>query len=455
MRRRVYRRRPIVRKAAPRVLHGVGAYKSYRRSYSRKLVPKRASYFRSSKLSAPLSALGGIAGTAVGGPAGGALGTVAGNVLAQGIKALTGLGDYTVKQNVFSPGSPPSIVNRSSLPSGAIVVRHKEYLGDVLSAGSSNTFNLVSFDINPGLPQSFPWLSQLAANFQEYEFEGLLFEYRTMSADALSSTNTSLGQVIMATNYNASESNFATKAEMENSEYSQSVKPSECCVHLIECSRRANVLTDLYVRSGAVPSGEDQRFFDLGNFQIATNGLQGSNVNCGELWVSYQCVLKKSLLTSAIGNTIPFCHMNTLTGVANSAPLGTAQVATSNSTLVCTVNSTGTVLTFPSFPFKVQYMMTVKWAGTAAALAYPTLTASTNVHFSSSNLILGDTVNQYVSPPAGVSSGIAHLTQFFNITSGAIPTGSPDTITFSAGGTLPSSPTSFDLFITQIPNMAN
>lgn len=59
--------------------------------------------------------------------------------------------------------------------------------------------------------------------------EGMYLEYRTMSADALNSTNTALGQVIMSAQYNAGNPDFTNKQEMENYEGGVSVKPSQSC----------------------------------------------------------------------------------------------------------------------------------------------------------------------------------------------------------------------------------
>ncbi|QMW68852.1 capsid protein [Crucivirus-389] len=446
-RRRVYRRRPYYPRLRPMALTGYGDYRRRKAPVVRRKAPARSG-FRPSKYASQMSALGHIAGTALAGPMGGLAGHVGGAALAHGIKALTGFGDYTVKKNVFSPGAPPSIVNRN-LPGGAVCIRHKEYLGDIISSSNANTFNLQSFSINAALETSFPWLAQLAANFTSYQFEGLLFEYRTMSADALNSVNTALGQVIMATQYDPVLPNFATKAEMENTEYSQSVKPSESCVHLIECAPSANVLSHLYTREGAVPAGQDQRFYDLGNFQIATNGLQGTSVNLGELWVSYQVCLYDPIMWSALGNTQQYAHFNNVTGVSNSVPLGTSNLTpTSGSTLAATINSAGTIITLPPIAYRVTYIMMVSWFGSSTAITYPTIT---NSNLTNLNIFFGNTSFSTAFPQSG-----ATCTQCSSWKTYVTPgNGTSSSVTFSTGGTLPSSPTAIDIFILQIPNVSN
>ncbi len=60
-----------------------------------------------------------------------------------------------------------------------IRVRHREFVNDI----SGNTsFGTVGYYINPGLRSSFPWLSNVANNFETYRFNKLCYEYRTASA---------------------------------------------------------------------------------------------------------------------------------------------------------------------------------------------------------------------------------------------------------------------------------
>ena len=61
---------------------------------------------------------------------------------------------------------------------------------------SADVFKIDSYLINAANPKTFPWLSQIAANYEQYDIEGMVF-----SADALNSTKTALGTVMMATQY--------------------------------------------------------------------------------------------------------------------------------------------------------------------------------------------------------------------------------------------------------------
>lgn len=123
----------------------------------------------------------------------------------------------------------------------------------------------------------------------------MVFEFRSMSADALNSTNTALGSVVMCTDYDSADVPFSSKQQMENTEFGVSCKPSSNMIHAIECAPKVTTATELYVRARNIPAGTDIRLYDWGKFYIATSGFQGTNVNCGELWVSYDITLIKAI----------------------------------------------------------------------------------------------------------------------------------------------------------------
>ena len=190
---------------------------------------------------------------------------------------------------------PPQVRNNSAR---TVTLSHREYLCDIVS-GPAGSFSVQNFVINPGNTVTFPWLSGVASKFQQYRLDGMIFQFKSMSADALNSTNTALGQVIMATNYDVNQPLFDSKYEMENTEFSTSVKPSLSAMHPIECARTESTLNELYVAAGGnIPPGGTASMYNFGNFQIATNGFQAANVNIGELWVTYEVTLFKPIQTS-------------------------------------------------------------------------------------------------------------------------------------------------------------
>lgn len=263
-----------------------------------------------------LSKIGAVVGGFGGGPIGAKLGQQAGNWLGK----ITGMGSYKVNRNSLTGNSVPQFSQRL-LTGGAIEICHREFIQDVQS---SVAFTNTSFSINPGVSATFPFLSQIAINFEQYELLGLIFEFKTTSATAVASTNTALGVVIASTNYDVLDANFTSKQQMEAYEYTVSTVPCNSVIHPVECDPRQNTLKTMYVRTNAVPSGADARFYDLGNFQLATVGSQAA-ATVGELWVSYHVRLLKPKLSTPTGVTLPQAHI--VESPANSAtaasPLGT------------------------------------------------------------------------------------------------------------------------------------
>jgi hypothetical protein len=223
-------------------------------------------------------------------------------------------------------------------------VTHREYLGDVV--GSVGFSMPTAYPINPGMAVTFPWLSTISSAFEEYSFEGLVFEYKTTSGSAVSASSAALGAVIMATNYDVADANFISKQDMESYEFAVSVVPFQNCLHPVECNPSRNVLGRQYTRFGAVGS-EDLRFYDMGNFQLATQGMQ-SVYTCGELWVTYDIRLLKPRINPLLpAGPSSYAHVQSsaIHTATSAAPLGTTGgVVTSNSTLTGVTCGTATIV---------------------------------------------------------------------------------------------------------------
>jgi len=290
---------------------------------------------------------------------------------------IMGYGDYKVSKNILLDESngPPEIVNRGK----EFVVRHREYIMDIYSAsGSANgvsPFNIQGFAINPGQFNTFPWISQIATKFEQYRIEGIIFEYKSMYSDAVVTQNGALGNVVLATEYNSGQPAFVNKQQMENYEFAQSVKPSCSVIHPIECARKQSVLSELYVRGGSVPSGEDVKTYDFGDFYIATVGVPlggaGAAVNLGELWVSYQISFLKPKIATSGATYIDsgWFHWSNIAAMSvfqagGSFPTSTGvPVTSSSSNLSCAISQTGNVgkITIPCLSTAMNYLITVNW----------------------------------------------------------------------------------------------
>lgn len=227
---------------------------------------------------------------------------------------------------------------------GSICVTHREYLGNITG---SVLFENSAFELNPGLVSTFPWLSQIAQNYEEYSFEQLMFTYTSLLSESTSSGV--IGSIIMTTNYNAGQPDFTNTSDMLNNIGTISARPIDGpIIHGIECDDSKNVLSSYFVRAGSVPEGQDIKTYDVGRFQVATEGMPVNDQLQGQLWVSYQITLRKPKIYTAAGKGLlnDFYKLASGSAVSNDYFIGRALVASP-------MNNIGTIVSCP-FPYTIQ-----------------------------------------------------------------------------------------------------
>lgn len=308
--------------------------------------------------------LGGFVAPGIGSRIGGALGTMGGSM----IDYVTGKGDYMIHKNtLIKPGNVPSFGK------GCVRITHREFVAKI---DTTSAFAIQSFPINPGMPLTFPWLSQIANNFEMYKMNGLIFEYKSYSADALNSTNTALGKIVLATDYNALDDPYANIQQMYATEFANSGPPSANIMHAVECEPAENPLKLYFIRAGALPETEhaDIRMFDMGNFQVATEGAQAAS-QAGELWVTYDVSLcKPSLQSVDQGETLKWAHA-TLTSVSNVGASGVFKfgdnltMAEGSKFVITGVDSSR--ISLPASIDSGKYLVLLSVSGTGTAITLP------------------------------------------------------------------------------------
>lgn len=388
------------------------------------------------KKSKPFRETGGVIGNRIGGMFGNAsIGRGVGRWLGTGIGSIFGSGDYQMiggspAYNVLTNGAQ---IPKFSSSRQTNIVCHREYLKDF--SGTSG-FNLTSFSLNPGLADTFPWLSSIASSYQEYKFHGLVFEFRSLITDFV--TSGAPGVVIMATNYNADATPYTSKQQMENSEFAVATKPTINLMHGVECADNQTILPQRYVRSGSVPAGQDLRLYDHGTFQFAT--ASNPSQTLGELWVSYCVEFFKPVLP--LSGALPgIGFQTTRTGYTNALPLGNV-VFSSNGGLSVTV--TGTTLIVRNAEVGVRYKADFMWfGGAAAAFGAPAISFTNGVAV---NLFNGNTTNYAIFPAAAAVSATGESNLTFTST-----LVSPGDITVTLGpALLPTGGGAVQVFVTQL-----
>lgn len=248
-------------------------------------------------LGGALRSLGGLGGAALGGLFGApSFGSAAGTSLGAAISKWLGSGDYEVSQNSVVTKASTSVPMMHKTDQ-SVIIRNREFIGAI--SGASSFTNQLSLPLNPGMSQTFPWLSGVAARFQEYKIRGLVFHYVPTSGTAVSGTNSALGSVMFQTSYRATDSAPTSKAELLNEYWSSESVPSEAFCHPIECDPKENPFNVQYVRTENIPAEDSRLMYDLGTTYVAVAGQQGTNT-VGDLWVTYEVELKKPVTSSNV-----------------------------------------------------------------------------------------------------------------------------------------------------------
>jgi hypothetical protein len=259
---------------------------------------------------------------------------------------------------------------------GSIVVSHTEYISDI---SSSIAFSNQNYQINPSSMTLFPFLSNLANCYQQYDFSKLSFILKTTSSNALNSTNTALGTIIMSHQEDSLVSAPASKVEAEALRGAVSAPPSKSQVLRCDVRNRGNVFGTRYTLSGNNPSGSDLRLYNCGQINISAVGSQASAV-VAELWVSYtikltECRLSASLAfnnnTGLYTNTAPAsCAFNNL------FVSSTSMVPNSQNQLSVSFDSSNTIR-FPNLNVG-SYLLAMSVQGPTGTTLSNSTTASTS-----------------------------------------------------------------------------
>ena len=237
---------------------------------------------------------------------------------------LIGSGAYNINKfaetNELFKHDPDRIINSVRDETGDVIVSQSEFLFDVVTPmylpaidNSSNNFviqgapcdvstityaagtapagpvgphwNSKPLVLNPGCSRTFPWLSKLAVNFQEYEFVQLVFEYKPIVSDGNTNVN---GSVVMFTQYNPNQlSTFATgstaniptgsindKRIAEGVDYANSVKVIKGALHGVECDPSKNSGTrEKFIRSEDQTATGNNIDYDLGLFSLGLSNV--------------------------------------------------------------------------------------------------------------------------------------------------------------------------------------
>jgi len=185
---------------------------------------------------------------------------------------------------------------------GSVRVVHRKFIRDVYAPeANQQDFNAQEIHINPGLEESFPWLSQVAANYDSYKLNQCIFTFKSTVAEFQTQTGV-VGDVCMAVQYNKHDKPFSDSHSMKEFHGSVCGKSTDTVLCGVECDPTKTAGNDhKFVRYQGIPNTEDKQDYDKGVLTFATNNLpsQLAGNKIGELWVSYNVTLMHPKLVTA------------------------------------------------------------------------------------------------------------------------------------------------------------
>lgn len=225
----------------------------------------------------------------------------------------------------FRVRNVPASLNTRTSGDGRVIVKHREFIADLETV---QEFKPTLYPINPGLRQTFRWLSHIAEGFDHYIFRSLSFSY------VPTVPTTKGGAISMAIDYDAVDAQPPNRADMMAYKGAVMCAPYAACT--MRCDARTLSQSSKFIRHALVP-GTDLKTYDLGN--LIVNCAGEANYTYGTLFVDYVVELSNPhvpadvpWLDSAKVETASATKAEPLTGATYTNPEPTEPVVTPVST---------------------------------------------------------------------------------------------------------------------------
>lgn len=380
-----------------------------------------------------------------------------GSVIGEGVQSFAnalGFGEYHIQQNscmsmIDMGTSPPRVKNTNR--GEAMVFNHREYLGDLSTGtGTPSVFDLQEYSLNIGNSTLFPFGAKVAENFQEWELRGMLVELKSLSSNT--STTLSLGSMFVAVDYNSLDPAPASKTELENLEYACSNKPSDSILMPVECARKNDVLTHLYIAVDGDYQGGDKRLYDIGRLFVGSFGCPAAGAPIAEIWITYEIALFKPhihpLRSASEPGTAVHC---TFAAVANNDAFGGASIVAGGNIDILFDSSHSFTLPPNDTSIPINYQIAYSCSGTGAvALALPIPPTVTDATVLS---VWQDGTLGTIQTCSNTGNSSTRAIMIFTIQVAGHTSNRP-IVDFGVGLVLPTSGTNVvgDLYVNQMPN---
>lgn len=173
-----------------------------------------------------------------------------------------------------------------------VVIEQREFLTSV-QIPPSVSFYTYSYTVNPGLSSIFTWASRMASQYTKYRLS-IEFVYEPTCPSIAK------GSITMIFDRNATSPIPDSKAQAfayENAVSSNVWMPSKYDA--------VSTTSELYIRTGTLPAGQDQKTYDMGQFIIAITDADlsyATTQDFGNIFINYKLTLLDTKLISNAGD---------------------------------------------------------------------------------------------------------------------------------------------------------
>lgn len=163
-----------------------------------------------------------------------------------------------------------------------IRIRHTEYVQDMQSSSTTKAFHASKFVLNPANSDTFPWLSDQATSYATYKFHSLSFRIGSLVSTA---TDGMFGLCATPDITDAIPTNKTNFMQYENAVRNNVWQAATYVVPKDVLHRLPEYLT------AVTGVGDTDSTKQMGALFLCSQGLTGTSVDFGELYVSYDVEL--------------------------------------------------------------------------------------------------------------------------------------------------------------------
>jgi len=207
-------------------------------------------------------------------------------IMGRGAYKLQGSGHET--NALISSSNPLSMMSQHD--TGAVIVTRSEYVKDIVPTTTQFQNQFIA-PINPGIADSFEWISQIAQFYEQYEFIQLFYEFKS----TVTPGNSTAAGTVMITPLQTESVPYTDKTSMS---FAQGFVTGSVSKHLlagVECHpSKVYGGSVKRVRTGDI-SDPSLINYDLGQIQVSTAGCTGGQ-SVGELWCHFTVKLSQPRL---------------------------------------------------------------------------------------------------------------------------------------------------------------